>query len=79
VHLTTAPFTSISKNFEHHTAMQAVFAAWYNLCRNAQAMKGARPAIASKLTNHVWTMKELIESAAEARQIQRNLACESYL
>jgi hypothetical protein len=53
-----------SKSLKHHTAMQALFVAWYNLCRKHEALKGATPAMASKLTDHVWTIKELIEKAA---------------
>jgi hypothetical protein len=49
----------------HHTAMQALFIAWYNFGRKHEALKGTTPAMASKLTDHVWTIKELIESAAE--------------
>jgi len=45
--------------------MRALFVAWYNLCRKHEALKGNTPAMASKLTDHVWTIKELIETAAE--------------
>ena len=48
-----------------HTAMQALFVAWYNLCRKHEALKGQTSAMASNLTDHVWTNKELIEKAAE--------------
>jgi IS1 family transposase len=53
-----------SKSLKHHVAMQALFVAWYNLCRKNEALKGATPAMASGLSNHVWTIKELIERAA---------------
>jgi hypothetical protein len=46
--------------------MQAPFNAWYNFGRKHEALKGKTPAMASKLTDHVWTIKELIERAAEA-------------
>jgi hypothetical protein len=46
--------------------MQALFASWYNFARKNEALKGATPAMASQLTDHVWTIKELIERAAEA-------------
>jgi hypothetical protein len=53
-----------SKSLRHHTAMQALFVAWYNLCRKNEALKGQMPAMASKLTDHAWTIKELFERAA---------------
>jgi hypothetical protein len=55
-----------SKSLRHHTAMQGLFVAWYNFARKNEAVKGNTPVMASKLTDHVWTIKELIEKAAEA-------------
>ena len=55
-----------SKSLRHHTAMQALFVAWYNFARKNEALKNQTPAMASKLTDHVWRIKELIERAAEA-------------
>jgi hypothetical protein len=40
--------------------------AWYNFRRKNEAIKNQTPAMASKLTDHVWTIKELIEKAAIA-------------
>ena len=53
-----------SKGLRHHTAMQALFVACYNFGRKHEALKNQTPAMASKLTDHVWTIKELIERAA---------------
>jgi hypothetical protein len=53
------------KALEHHTAMQALFFASYNLCRNHEAIKGQSPAMAAGLTSKVWTVRELLERAAE--------------
>jgi IS1 family transposase len=53
-----------SKSLKHHAAMQALFVAWYNFARKNEALKGATPAMASGLSDHVWTIKELIERAA---------------
>jgi hypothetical protein len=44
--------------------MQALFIAWYNFGRKNEALKGATPAMAIGLSDHVWTIKELIENAA---------------
>ena len=55
-----------SKSLRHHKAMQALFVAWYNFGRKHEALKGKTPAMASKLTDHVWTIKELVERAGEA-------------
>jgi hypothetical protein len=46
---------------------QAIVVACYNFGRKHEAPKNTVPAMASKLTDHVWTIKELIEMAAGAR------------
>jgi hypothetical protein len=43
--------------------MQAIFAAWYNFCRTNEALKNQTPAMASGLSDHAWTIKELVEKA----------------
>jgi hypothetical protein len=45
--------------------MQAIFFAFYNFCRKHETLKGATPAMASGLTDSVWTIKELLENAAQ--------------
>jgi IS1 family transposase len=54
-----------SKSLKHHIAMQAIVVAFYNFCRKHEALKGATPAMASKLTDSVWTINQLLETAAE--------------
>ncbi len=54
-----------SKSLKHHTAMQAIFVAWYNFARAHETLKGKSPAMASGLADKVWTVKELVERAAE--------------
>jgi transposase-like protein/IS1 family transposase len=53
-----------SKSLKHHVAMQAIFVAWYNFARKNEALKNQTPAMANGLSDHVWTIKELIERAA---------------
>jgi hypothetical protein len=68
VRMTLRRFTRLtdghSKSLRHHTAMQALFAAWYNFARKHETLKGATPAMARGLSDHVWTIKELIERAS---------------
>jgi transposase InsO family protein len=49
-----------------HVAMQTIFFAWYNLCRPHLALDKKTPAMASGLTDKVWTVRELLERTAEA-------------
>ncbi len=69
VRMTLRRFTRLtnahSKSLRHHTAMQALFVAWYNFARKHETLKGNTPAMASGLSDHVWTIKELIQRAAE--------------
>jgi hypothetical protein len=53
-----------SKCLKHHTAMQAIIFAWYNFCRDHEALGKQTPAMASKLTDKVWTVRRLLEEAA---------------
>jgi len=69
VRMTLRRFTRLtnahSKSLRHHTAMQALFVAWYNFARKHETLKGNTPAMASGLSDHVWTIKELLERAGE--------------
>jgi hypothetical protein len=51
-----------SKSARHHAAMTALFAAWYNFCRKNLAVKNMTPAMAAGLTEHVWSIKELLQA-----------------
>jgi hypothetical protein len=51
-----------SKSWRHHVAMTALFVARYNFCRKHETFRGQTPAMASGLTEHVWTIKELLQA-----------------
>ncbi len=53
-----------SKSAAHHEAMVSLFVAWYNFCRKHETLKGKTPAMASGLTDHVWSIEELLTAAA---------------
>jgi transposase-like protein/IS1 family transposase len=53
-----------SKSLKHHVAMQAIFVAFYNFCRKHETLKGQTPAMASALTDKVWSVRELLENSA---------------
>jgi IS1 family transposase len=54
-----------SKTYQHHSAMTALFVAWYNFCRPNMALgKGVTPAMAAKLTSTRWLLEDLLRAAA---------------
>ncbi len=60
---------AFSKKFENHCHAVAIYFAYYNFCRVHQTLR-VTPAMESGLTNHVWTIEELLallpEVAAKA-------------
>ena len=54
-----------SKSLKHHTAMQAIFFAYYNFCRKHETIKKT-PSMAAGLAENVWSLIELVERAAGA-------------
>jgi hypothetical protein len=50
---------AFSKTREHLRASVALFMAWYNFCRVHQTLR-VTPAMQSGLTDHVWTVSELL-------------------
>jgi transposase-like protein/IS1 family transposase len=63
-----------SKKWENHEAAIALFIAYYNFCRvhstltdatrgEDQPVRKTTPAMAAGLTDHVWSVKELLEQA----------------
>lgn len=69
VRMTLRRFTRLtnghSKSLKHHAAMQAIFFAWYNFCRKHETLKGKTPAMASGLADKIWSVKGLLERAAQ--------------
>lgn len=58
-----------SKSLKHHEAMLNIFFAWYNWCRINTGLEAKKttPAMASKLADSVWSIKELLERAVEKK------------
>ncbi len=52
-----------SKSARHHTAMISLFVAWYNFCRKHEALKKVTRAMAAKLSQKPWSIKELLQRA----------------
>ncbi len=51
-----------SKNYLNHCAAVALYAAHYNLCRVHEALR-VTPAMQLGVTDHIWTIGELVEAA----------------
>ncbi len=64
---------AFSKKVENHAAAVALHFAYYNFCRRHQSLDGQTPAMAAGVTDHVWTLVELIGllEQAEAQPIKR--------
>ena len=54
---------AFSKEWENHEATLALFFAYYNFCRVHSTIKKT-PAIEAKLTDHAWSVEELLMAAA---------------
>jgi transposase-like protein/IS1 family transposase len=54
---------AFSKSWKHHEAAVALYIAFYNFVRHHSTLK-TTPAVAAKLTDHRWTMEELLTAAA---------------
>ncbi len=53
---------NFSKTVENHSHSVALFAAVFNFCRVHKSLDGRTPAMAAGLTDHVWTVAELLET-----------------
>jgi IS1 family transposase len=56
---------AFSKKLENHAAAVALFVVHYNLCRVHEALR-ITPAMALGVTDHIWTIGELIDAARAA-------------
>jgi hypothetical protein len=54
-----------SKKIDCHLAAVSLYVAFYNLCRTHEALR-MTPAMALGITDHVWSVGELIEAAFKA-------------
>lgn len=54
-----------SKKWENHEAALALYFAFYNFCRVHMTLK-CTPAVAAGLTDHTWSVRELVETAGAA-------------
>ncbi len=52
---------AFSKKFENHCHMVAIYHAYYNFCRVHQTLR-VTPAMEAGLTDHVWSLEELVGS-----------------
>src|SRR5262249_7138213 len=50
-----------SKKWENHEAALALYFAYFNFCWKHSTLK-TTPAVASGLTDHLWTVEELLQS-----------------
>lgn len=56
-----------SKSLKHHVAMQAIFVSFYNFCRKHESLSGRTPAMASGLTDQIWSLQELLGQSASTK------------
>jgi hypothetical protein len=53
---------NFSKKLENHTHAVALFVAHFNYCRKHLSLGGKTPAMAAGLTDHKWTVAELLSA-----------------
>jgi len=62
-----------SKKKRNHRASISLFAAHYNLCRVHETIR-MTPGLALGVTDHAWTIEELIQAAAQPEGVPAKLA-----
>jgi len=53
---------NFSKKRENHEHAVAVFVAFFNFCRVHKSLDGRTPAMAAGITDHVWSVEELLKN-----------------
>src|SRR5205823_11193369 len=56
---------AFSRKLRNHKAAIALFLGWYNLCRVHESLR-CTPAMALGVTDHIWTIGELVDAALSA-------------
>jgi hypothetical protein len=56
---------AFSKKLENHRAAISLWIAFYNLCRVHETLR-CTPAMALGVTDHIWTIGELVRAALES-------------
>ena len=62
-----------SKKLENHIAAVSLFTAHYNLCRVHETIR-TTPAMAIGVTDHIWTLGELLDAAKRPNDLPGRLA-----
>ena len=57
-----------SKKLENHRAAVALWVSFYNLCRVHETLR-CTPAMALGMTDHIWTIAELMSAALEPSDV----------
>ncbi len=55
---------AFSKSWKHHEAALCLYLAFYNFVRPHMSLDNSTPAVAARLTDHRWTMEELLTACA---------------
>ncbi len=59
---------AFSKKVENHAAAVSLHFAYYNLCRVHKTLR-TTPAVAAAMTDHVWTLDELVALLVDAESV----------
>jgi hypothetical protein len=64
---------AFSKKLENHKHAIAIYFMFYNYCRIHQTLR-VTPAMEAGLSDHVWTLEELVSRLLDSRSILHGLA-----